>query len=578
MTGLPRGRAGHEGHVERRRGAVADDRRGPPDRILVARTVWTAVGPGLHPLNRAAVSIRGDRIAEIGPAEEVLRTRGPSTVVHELGDGAILPGFVDAHVHLQGGGLELFRVELRGATSPDEFMLRVGERARTLPEGSWVLGGGWDHHLWGGELPHRAWLDRVAPRHPVLLVRADMHVAVANSEALRRAGLDDSTPDPDGGRMHRDPDTGALTGILEEHAMEPVSAVIPPPGPADREAALRAAMRLALRNGITQVHDMGALQSPDESWASVETLRALHARGAVPIRVSAAVPLSERLRLAEWVAEVGGGDERLRWGSVKAFVDGSMGAETAWLLDDYLGRPGHRGGPCSDLDELRLGLEEATALGLQTIVHAIGDAASSWLLDVFEGIRARFPGRDLRFRLEHAQHLDPALLPRLAHPAIVCSMQPAHLLDDGRWAGALLGPERERWAYPVRSLLEHGARVAFGSDWTVSPLDPRVGLAAAVSRTVRAVDGSERVWIPEERIDLARALRAQTLDAARAAFLDGETGSIEPGKRADLVLLDRSPFELPPEALPTDLQVKATLVDGALAWQDRDEPGIGGAP
>ncbi len=566
------------GQGERRRDSPGNERRGPPDRIFVARTVWTGVCPGLRPGRDAAVSIRGDRIAEVGPADVVLRSRGPATVVHELGEGAILPGFVDAHVHLQGGGLELFRVDLRGATSSEDFLLRVGERARSVPDGSWILGSGWDHHLWGGELPHRDWLDRVAPRHPVFLVRADMHVGVANSEALRRAGLDAGTPDPDGGCMHRDPATGELTGILEEHAMEPVSAVIPPPGRADREAALRAAMRLALRNGITQVHDMGALQSPRESWASLETLRALHARGDVPIRVSAAVPLEERGRLAEWIAEEGGGDDRLRWGSVKAFVDGSMGAETAWLLDDYLGRPGHRGGPCSDLDELRAGLEDATALGLQCIVHAIGDAASSWLVDVYDGIRARFPGRDFRFRLEHAQHLDPALLPRLAHPAIVCSMQPAHLLDDGRWAGDLLGPERERWAYPVRSLLDHGARVAFGSDWTVSPLDPRVGLAAAVTRTVRAVDGRERVWVPEERIDLARALRAQTLDAARAGFMEGETGSIEPGKRADLVFLDRSPFDLPPEALPTDLQVKATLVDGALAWQDRDDPGIGGAP
>jgi len=543
----------------------------PPDRILLARSVWTGIDPSLAPLRDGAVAVQGDRIVAVGPRDQVLARRGPRTVIVDLEQGAILPGFVDAHVHLQAGGLDLYRVDLRGLRSRDEFLMRIRDRVGSAAPGSWILGGGWDHHGWGGPLPRREWLDEAAPENPVFLLRTDLHVGVANTLALRLAGVDAATPDPDRGTLDRDPETGELTGILRERALELISAVIPPPSEGERAGALRAAALHALRHGVTQVHDMGALQSSEESWASLDALRGLHAEGKLPIRVSAAVPLEDRVRLAEWVAEVGGGDERLRWGSVKAFVDGSLGADTAWFLEDYAHLPGHRGGPITDLGELRQGLEEAAALGLQPIVHAIGDAANAWLVEVYEGLCRRYAGRDLRLRIEHAQHLACDTMSRMGVPGMIPSMQPAHLTDDGPWAETRIGASRAGGAYAIRALLEAGARPAFGSDWTVSPLDPRAALGAAVTRQVSR-PGGPVPWGSDQRLDLGEALRAHTLDAARAAFLEGETGSLEPGKRADLALARQCPFSLPPEALISDLEIRATFVDGALAWQDDADP------
>ncbi|CAN5632469.1 amidohydrolase [soil metagenome] len=543
----------------------------PPDRILLAHSVWTGVDPGLAPLHHGAVAVQGDRVVAVGPRDAVLARRGPRTVIVDLGEGAILPGFVDAHVHLQAGGLDLYRVDLRGLRSRDEFLMRIRDRVGSAAPGSWILGGGWDHHGWGGMLPHREWLDEAAPSNPVFLLRTDLHVGVANTLALHLAGVDASTPDPDGGALERDPASGEPTGILRERALELLSAVVPPPSAGERTGALRAAALHALRHGVTQVHDMGALQSSDESWASLDALRTLHSEGKLPIRVSAAVPLDDRVRLAEWVADVGGGDDRLRWGSVKAFVDGSLGADTAWFLEDYEHLPGHRGGPSTDLDELRRGLEESCGLGLQPIVHAIGDAANAWLVDVYEGLCRRYAGRDLRLRIEHAQHLTSDTISRMAVPGMIPSMQPAHLIDDGPWAESRIGAARAGGAYAIRDLLEAGARPAFGSDWTVAPLDPRVALRAAVTRQILRDSGPD-TWGPRQRLELGEALRAHTLDAARAAFFEGETGSIEPGKRADLALTRQCPFTLPPEALISDLEIRATFVDGALAWQDDADP------
>jgi predicted amidohydrolase YtcJ len=564
--------------VERRGRGPESNRRAAPDRILTGGVVWTGLPSDRAPHAGWAVSICGDRIGAVGPADQVLATRNARTVIIDVRGGAILPGFVDAHVHLQSGGLDLFRVDLRGARSEHAFELRVRDRAHLLPPGSWVLGGGWDERSWGGALPHRSWLDRAAPDHPVFLLRTDMHIGVANGEALRRAGLDVESPDPDGGRLDRDPETGELTGVLRESALELVSAVVPPPAKAERAAALRAAMQHALRHGVTQVHDMGALQSADESWASLETLRELASAGQVPIRISAAVPLSERHRLEAMVAEFGGGDDRLRWGSVKAFVDGSVGAGTAWFLEDYAQTPGWRGAPVVELEGLRDGLLEATAMGLQPIVHAIGDAAVTWITGAYEEILQRFPGRDLRLRMEHVQHLVPDLLHRLAHPGIVCSMQPAQLLDDAPRARERLGPRREAWSFALRSLLDAGVRPAFGSDWTVSALDPRVVLDAAVLRRAPGGEASGGSWIPTECISVAEALQALTLDGARAAFFDGETGSLEAGKRADLAVLDASPFDRCEADGFSGIGVRATYVDGVPAWEEdpggsKDRPG-----
>ncbi len=549
---------------------------GPAHCILSGATVWTGSPGEAGPRPGWAVALRGERILAVGPADRVAALGGPATAHVDLSGRFLMPGFVDAHVHLQAGGLDLHRVDLRGVDSPEELVRRVGERARALPEGSWILGGGWDEHLWGGQLPHRRWLDSAAPAHPVFLLRTDLHVGVAGSRALELAGIGPETPDPPLGEVGRDPD-GSPDGLLRERALELLTPRIPPPTGAQRATALQAAAFHALSHGVTQVHDMGALQSAAESWASLEALRRLNREGRLPIRVRAAVPLGDGHRLRALVEEEGRGDARLGWGMVKGFVDGSLGAGTAWFHEPYSDSPGSCGGPITDLETLRAGILEAAELGLQPVVHAIGDRAVDWLLAVYAEVPRGNGRREFPLRVEHAQHVTPGALERVSDPRIVLSVQPAHLSDDGAWAEARIGPLRLPGAYAFGSLQRAGARLAFGSDWTVAPLDPRCALAAAVTRETRGDLPGGRFGREEECLSLEAALRAHTLGAAAAAGLEGETGSLEAGKRGDLVVLSRDPFGMPARELPTALRVEMTFVDGTLAWQCDDLPG-GGTP
>lgn len=550
---------------------------GPADRILTGGRVWTGRPGDGPPREGWAVALKGERIQAVGPQEEVVALGGRRTAFLELEGRFLMPGFVDAHVHLQAGGLDLFRVDLRGVVSPEELMRRVSDRTRSTPAGEWILGGGWDEHLWGGELPNRGWLDRAAPGHPVLLLRTDLHVGVANSLALERAGINSDTPDPERGRIDREGAhtpgrTGFPTGILRERALDPVVRKIPPPSQTDREGALRAAARHALSRGVTQVHDMGAIQTPAESWASLSTLRGIHASGRLPLRVLAAVPIEDRSRIQALIEEEGRGDARLRWGLVKGFVDGSLGAGTAWFHEPYADDPSSSGGPIIDLEALRRGISESVSAGLQPAVHAIGDRAVDWLLEVYAEVARTHPGADLRLRVEHAQHMTARGIRMSISPHIALSVQPAHLCDDGGWAEARIGIDRIAGAFAFGTLERAGARLALGSDWTVAPLDPRCALAAAVTRRVNGPPGGGSpaggaFGRPEERLSLAQALRGHTLGGAWAGGMDGETGTLEPGKRGDLVVLSRDPFELSPDAFTTELRAEMTFVDGALVWQ-----------
>lgn len=518
-----------------------------------------------------AMALREGRILALGSPEDLEGLRGPETADYSLEGGFVMPGFVDAHLHLLAGGLALYRVNLKGVASPEEFRQRVADRTRSTPEGGWILGGEWNQEDWGGPLPDREWLDRAAPDHPVLLLRSDLHMGVANSMALSLAGIDAQTPDPERGRIDRVPETGEPTGILREHALTLVGATVPPPTEGQRRAAIRAAALHCLSHGVTQVHDMGALHTARESWRSFDLLRILREEGQLPFRVLAALPLEDWEEVADLVARDGRGDLRLRWGMVKGFVDGSLGSSTAWFHEPYLNEDSGVGGPITDLDELRSSLIAAVRVGLRPAVHAIGDRANDWILDVFDDLDAVHPDRERRLRVEHAQHLTPEALRKAGELDVVCSVQPLHLIEDGPTTLRNLGPERGAGAFAFRSLEAAGARLAFGSDWTVAPPDPLASIQSAVTRRVRERSGRPAgIWTPNERMDLGRALAAHTSGGAFAGFMENDTGTLEPGKRGDFVVLSKSPFEAGRETLIDEVAVEMTFVDGTLAYRRED--------
>jgi len=561
-----------------------------PQWILTGARMWTGAGgpPGAAVPN-GALAIRKGRILVVGRAPDVENLRGPDTAVIDLEGRFLMPGFVDAHVHLMAGGLAGSRIDLRGCGSPEEFVRRVADGTRGLPEGAWLLGGGWNEEDWGGEPPTRGWLDRAAPERPVFLFRTDLHTGLASSRALAMAGLDGDAPDPENGIVDRDPETDEPTGILREHAIPAVTRIVPPPSDEERRAALRAACRTALAGGITQVHDMGSVQSRDESWTSFRLFRHLREEADLPLRAYTALPVADWRDVAAMVRDEGRGDSRLAWGMVKGFVDGSLGSSTAWFHEPYEDDPQNRGTPITDLDQLREDLGGALAEGLQAAVHAIGDRAIDWIFRVWEESGAVRPRPDAPpFRVEHAQHLSPAGVARCGLPGMILSVQPYHLMYDAASAPGKLGSDRESRSLAFRSMEEAGARLAFGSDWPVAPLEPIRTLKAAIGRVpddpggapersreegTMAMQADEeeggvgRPWLPGERVSRETALRAHTVGAARAGLLAGETGSLEVGKRADLAVLSGDPFRTELADWDRKIRVDMTFVDGVLAFR-----------
>ncbi len=530
---------------------------GVADLILTGGFVWDGVGAEMPKTEEpTAVAISDGKVLAVGADEEVEALAGRGTERLDLEGRRVVPGFIDAHTHFIDGGFELASVQLRDADTPAEFVRRIGEFAAAHPD-DWMIGGLWDHESWGGELPRRDWIDSVTPNTPVLVSRLDAHMALANSHALELAGVTADTPDPLGGTIVRYPD-GRPTGILKDVASELVSRVMPGRSEAARDEALHTAVQHAVQRGVTMIGDMGY-------WEGLETYRRAHSAGNLPIRVYSVVQIDGRDRMKAFIEEHGQGDHRLFWGGVKAFVDGSLGSTTAWFYDPYVDEPETSGLMVSDTAELRNAIVEADAAGLQVIVHAIGDKANDWLLDVYAETRELNGERDRRARIEHAQHLSVAAIPRFGAEGVIPSMQPYHAADDGRWAIRRLGPERIKRSYVFRDLLDGGARLAFGSDWTVALIDPLLGIHAAVTR--RTLDGENPDgWLPEQKISVAEAVAGYTTGAAYACFMEDFVGTLEPGKYADLVVLSDDIFTIDPVEID-DVKVDLTMVEGEVVFR-----------
>jgi len=527
----------------------------PADLVVYGR-VWT--GDSARPWARA-VAVRGDTIVAVGDRLAVRTLVGPGTQVLDNGSALVVPGFGDAHTHFIDGGIQLLAVDLRDAGSPREFVQRLAAFARTQHPGRWITGGDWDHERWpGSPLPRHQWIDSVTSGNPVFVSRLDGHMGVANAVALRLAGIGRQTPDPPGGVIVRD-SAGEPTGVLKDNAMDLVGRLQPEPTAEEADSALTRAMRHAAAHGVTTVHVMSY------TWGDFAAFRRARARDAQITRIRVYLPMAAWRMLSDTVRALGRGDDWLSWGGVKGFMDGSLGSMTAAFYAPYLDAPESRGLLVTDSAVMRRMILGADSAGLQVAVHAIGDRANAMLLQFFaEAVAANGP-RDRRFRDEHAQHLRQADIPRFGALGVIASMQPYHTIDDGRWAAKRLDPARLAGTYVFRSLLASGAHLAFGSDWTVAPLDPVWGLYAAVTR--RTLDNrNPGGWYPKEKIDLDQALRAYTAGVAYAGFTEDRAGVLRPGMQADLVLLDRDLFRISPEQI-NRARVRATVVGGRVVYR-----------
>lgn len=522
---------------------------------IVNARVWT--GDRRRPW-ADAVLIQGDRIEAVGSSAAIRKRVTPATRVIDAHGMMVTPGFIDSHVHFLDGGFALSSVKLRDAKTKAEFIRRIRDYAATLPAGTWILNGDWDHTNWGGELPERSWIDSVTPNNPVWINRLDGHMNLANTLALRAAHVTRHTKDVDGGTIVRDA-SGEPTGVLKDNAMGLMTAV-PDPTVEMSLRALDSAMTYVAERGVTSVDHMG-------TWGDLAVFERAHAMGALRTRIAAAVPLATWARLRDTVVERGRGDAWLSIGGLKGFVDGSLGSHTAAMLEPFTDAPNDRGLFVNTPEDLYAWTSGADRAGLQVMVHAIGDSAIRTQLNIYQRVEREDGPRDRRFRIEHAQHIAPSDIPRFAALGVIPSMQPYHAIDDGRWADRVIGPERAKGTYAFRSLLDAGATLAFGSDWFVAPATPLEGIYAAVTR--RTLDDKHPDgWVPEQKITVEQALRAYTTGAAWAAFRETELGMVAPGMLADLVLIDRDLTRVAPETI-RDARVMLTMVGGRVVY-DRE--------
>jgi predicted amidohydrolase YtcJ len=534
-----------------------DQPRPPADLVITNAKVWT-VNPARP--RAEALAVVGHRIAAVGGAAEIKPWIGHGTQVLDARGKTVLPGFIDAHVHFSDGGFEITGVQLRDAATPAEFARRIGEFAKKIPKGEWIRGGDWDHEMWGGEPPTRDWIDKVTPDNPVFVNRYDGHMSLANSLALRLAGVTRDTPTPAGGAIVKDA-AGDPTGLLKDSAMGMVDAAIPVPSEEQRTRAIRAALDEARRFGVTSLDDIS--HAPD-----IRLYQKLLERGELTARIYCITPLPDWQSPARTGVLAGFGNDWIRLGAVKGFADGSLGSTTGCFFEPFNDAPNTSGllnemmFPEGNMLKMALGADRA---GLQLAVHAIGDRANRIMLDVYAEVEKQDGPRDRRLRIEHAQHIRPQDFADFARLCVIASVQPYHAIDDGRWAEKRIGHERCKTTYAFRTFLDHGVSLAFGTDWTVAPLNPMLTLYAAVTR--RTLDGKNPDgWFPEQKLTLPEAIEAYTMGSAYAEFSEKRKGSITPGKLADIVVLDSDLFALPPEQIK-DAEVIATIVGGKVVYE-----------
>jgi predicted amidohydrolase YtcJ len=534
------------------------------DVVFVNGKVWT-VDPA-KPEAQALAVWRG-RILKVGTDAEVNALAGTSTKVIDLGGRRVVPGFYDSHAHFLGGGLSLARVDLKDAKDEAEFGKRLAEFDKKTPRDRWILGGNWDHdRTFGGKTPTAATIDKYVKDRPVFIRRYDGHMALANSAALKMANVTAATKDVPGGVIDRLPN-GMPSGLLRDNAMSLVDRLIPEPAEDEILEAVLAAQRHAASVGVTSIQDMDG-SSAETRRRLFRVLQRLARDGKLTCRIDLRWPIGTHKELASVGVTADFGSDFVRVGGVKGFMDGSLGSSTAKMFAPYETDPKNTGVYVTEPDTMRGLVRSADAAGLNVCVHAIGDQANAVLLDIFAEVAKQNGARDRRFRIEHVQHLRPQDYPRFKELGVVASMQPYHVIDDGRWAEGRIGAKRCASSYAYRAILDAGATLAFGSDWPVAPLDPIPGIDAAVNR--RTLDGKHpNGWFPEQRITVQEAIAAYTLGSAFGGIQEKDRGSLTAGKLADFVVLSRDildPKELDKIA---DTKTTMTVVGGRVVFEGK---------
>jgi predicted amidohydrolase YtcJ len=528
------------------------------DLIIRNAKIWTV--DKTDPTAQAVAVLNG-RIVAVGSNDEVEAWRGPRTRVVEAAGKLLLPGFNDSHVHFVDGGLSLDNVQLNDAASAAEFARRIGEQAKKTPRGEWVTSGDWDETKWTpAAMPTKDLIDPLTPDTPVFVSRYDGHMALANSVTLRLAGITALTPDPPGGVIVHDAQ-GNPTGALKDAAMDYVYKIAPPLSHDARMRAVKRALAHAASLGVTSVQHM------NPEYADIAVYSELLERGELTARIYAAplIPgVDDQVKIG--IRHAFGGPF-LRIGALKAYADGSLGSSTAYFFDPFSNQPNNHGLLSDEMHPVSLmqdRMMRADAAGLQICTHAIGDQGISIILDLYSEIVKAHGERDRRFRIEHAQHMAAKDFDRFAQLHVIASVQPYHAIDDGRWAEERIGHDRASRTYAFRTFLNHGVRLAFGTDWNVAPLNPMLGLYAAVTRAT--LDGKNpNGWFPEQKLTVAEAVEAYTMGSAYAEFQENDKGSITPGKLADMVLLSDDIFSIDPVKI-RDVKVLTTWVGGKIVW------------
>jgi predicted amidohydrolase YtcJ len=528
------------------------------DLIILNAKVWTV--DKTHPTAQA-VAVLGDRIVAVGSNGDVEAWHGVRTRTIDASGKLLLPGFNDSHVHFVDGGLSLDSVQLNDATSAAEFARRIGEQVKKTPKGEWVTSGDWDETKWTpAAMPSKELIDPVSPDTPVFVTRYDGHMALANSVTLRLSGITAQTPDPPGGVIVHDAH-GNPTGALKDAAMDYVYKIAPPLSHDKRLRAVKRALAHATSLGVTSVQHM------NPEYADIAVYSELLERGELTARIYAApliTGVDDQLKIG--VRHAFGGPY-LRIGALKAYADGSLGSSTAYFFEPFSNQPNNHGLLSDEMHPVSLMQDRmlrADAAGLQICTHAIGDQGISTILDLYSEVVKAHGESDRRFRIEHAQHMAAKDFDRFAQLHVIASVQPYHAIDDGRWAEERIGHDRASRTYAFRTFLNHGVRLAFGTDWNVAPLNPMLGLYAAVTRAT--LDGkTPNGWFPEQKLTVAEAVEAYTMGSAYAEFQENDKGSITPGKLADMVLLSDDVFSIDPAKI-RDVKVMTTFVGGKIVW------------